>query len=154
MHISAKSDYALRALIVMARTDDQDGDPVPAETIANGQDIPHTYLLSILADLRRAGIVRSRRGQKGGWHLARAESAISVADVIRAVDGPLASVHGVRPEEVVYHEPAKVLQPVWIAARSSLREVLESVTLEHLATGHLPDEVRDRSDREEAWEPR
>ena len=111
-------------------------------------------MLSILADLRRSGIVRSRRGQGGGWHLARTPVDITVADIIRAVDGPLVSVHGVRPEAVQYEDPAAVLQPVWIAARSSLREVLESVTLNQLASGQLPAEVTERSARDDAWEPR
>ncbi|WP_109471341.1 RrF2 family transcriptional regulator [Ornithinimicrobium cavernae] len=154
MHISAKSDYALRALIVMARTAKESDAPLPAEAMATAQDIPQNFLLAILADLRRAGIVRSKRGQGGGWHLGRDASEISVADVIRAVDGPLVSVHGLRPEAVTYRDFATVLQPVWIAARSGLREVLESVSLGDLASGELPDAVRARTAAEDAWEPR
>jgi Rrf2 family protein len=154
VHISAKSDYALRALIVIARSSDAQSGPLAAEAVAGEQDIPHNYLLAILADLRRSGIVRSRRGQGGGWHLAREATTITVADIIRAVDGPLVSVHGVRPEAVEYEDSAAVLQPVWIAARSSLREVLESVTLDQLASGELPPQVTERSAPEDAWEPR
>jgi Rrf2 family protein len=153
MHISAKSDYALRALIVIARSAEGDG-PLPAEAMAGAQEIPQNFLLSILADLRRSGIVRSKRGQGGGWHLARDASEITVADVIRSVDGPLVSVHGIRPEAVSYRGSASILQPVWIAARSSLREVLESVTIADLAAGELPAVVLDRSTDEAAWEPR
>lgn len=158
MHISAKSDYALRALIVMARRaasdTDPDAAPLPAEVMATEQDIPQTFLLAILADLRRAGIVRSKRGQGGGWFLGRDAHRISVADVIRAVDGPLVSVHGRRPEAVAYEDSAAVLQLVWIAARSSLREVLESATLADLADGRLPDPVLARTESDDAWEPR
>lgn len=152
MHISAKSDYALRALIVMAQSDADA--PLRAEAMASAQDIPQNFLLAILADLRRASIVRSKRGHGGGWHLAKDAGTISVADVIRAVDGPLVSVHGVRPESVSYQDAATVLQPVWIAARSSLREVLESVSLSDLASGTLPPQVQLRTADEDAWEPR
>lgn len=160
MHISAKSDYALRALIVMARSavGSSDGplsaQPLPAEAMATTQDIPHNFLLAILADLRRTGIVRSKRGQGGGWLLARPATEITVADVIRAVDGPLVSVHGLRPEAVSYSGEATILQPVWIAARSSLREVLEAVSLADLAGAALPGAVAARSAEEGAWEPR
>lgn len=153
MHISAKSDYALRALIVIARSA-EGGEPLPAEAMASVQEIPQNFLLSILADLRRSGIVRSKRGQGGGWHLGRDASEITIADVIRSVDGPLVSVHGMRPEAVSYQGSASVLQPVWIAARSSLREVLESVTIADLAAGELPAVVLERSTDEAAWEPR
>ena len=151
MRVTAKSDYALRALIEIASRTDEG--PVSAEEIGRRQEIPHGFLQSILADLRRAGIVMSQRGQSGGWRLAAAPSAVSVADVIRAVDGPLVSVYGMRPEAVTYNDAAAVLQPVWIAARSSLREVFEHVTIEHLATGRLPDDVADRTSDKEAWRP-
>lgn len=151
MRVSAKSDYALRALIEIARNAD-DG-PVSAEQIGKRQEIPHGFLQSILADLRRAGVVMSQRGQSGGWRLARPAEEVSVADVIRAVDGPLVSVYGVRPESVSYNESAKVLQPVWIAARSSLRQVFETVTIAALATGALPSDVLARTTDDEAWRP-
>ena len=120
MRVSAKSDYALRALIEMASQDDAAA--VSAEQLGKRQDIPHGFLQAILADLRRAGIVISQRGQSGGWRMGRAPGEVSVADVIRAVDGPLVSVYGLRPEAVTYNETADVLQHVWIAARRSLRE--------------------------------
>jgi Rrf2 family protein len=151
MRVSAKADYALRALIEIAgRTD---GSPVPAEVVSRTQDIPHGFLLAILADLRRAGIVSSQRGQCGGWRLARTPDQISVADVIRAVDGPLVSVYDVRPEAVSYTGSAEVLQLVWIAARSSLREVFETVTVEALVARDLPDAVMARTNDEDAWLP-
>ena len=119
MRVSAKADYALRALIEIANRDD--GRPVSAEELGRLQEIPHGFLQAILADMRRAGIVVSQRGQSGGWRLATTSADVSVADVIRAVDGPLVSVYGLRPEAVSYNESAEILQHVWIAARSSLR---------------------------------
>ncbi|MDP9821481.1 RrF2 family transcriptional regulator [Nocardioides massiliensis] len=149
MRVSAKSDYALRALIEIARHTDEG--PVSAETLGRLQDIPHGFLQAILADLRRAGVVVSQRGQSGGWRLARSASDVSVADVIRAVDGPLVSVYGLRPEAVTYNERADVLQHVWIAARSSLRDVFENVSIAHLADRDLPAEVTSRTTDEDAW---
>jgi Rrf2 family protein len=152
MRVSAKSDYPLRALIEIAGH--TDGSPVPAEGVGRTQGIPRGFLLAILADLRRAGIVSAQRGQSGGWRLARTPDQISVADVIRAVDGPLVSVYDVRPEVVSYTGSAEILQFVWIAARSSLREVFESVTLEALVAQDLPDAVMLRTSDEDAWLPR
>jgi Rrf2 family protein len=151
MRVSAKSDYALRALIEMATR--VDGRPVSAEELGRRQDIPHGFLQAILADLRRAGIVMSQRGQSGGWRMARDAAEVSVADVIRAVDGPLVSVYGLRPEAVTYNEQADVLQHVWIAARSSLREVFEAVSIGQLAAGKLPRAVVSRTADEDAWQP-
>lgn len=150
MRVSAKSDYALRALIEIATVGEG---PISAEEIGRRQAIPHGFLQAILADMRRAGIVSSQRGQSGGWRLARQASDISVADVIRAVDGPLVSVYDVRPEAVEYTGSAEVLQLVWIAARSSLREVFESVRLDALAAGRLPKGVMARTADEDAWLP-
>lgn len=151
MRVSAKSDYALRALIELAGR--PDGDPVSAEELGRLQSIPHGFLQSILADLRRAGIVASQRGQSGGWRMARAAGEVTVADVIRAVDGPLVSVHGKRPEAVSYNDSAQALQLVWIAARSSLREVCEQVTIQALSEQRLPDAVAGRTADEDAWQP-
>jgi Rrf2 family protein len=151
MRVSAKSDYALRALIELALHADDSA--VTAEAVGRSQEIPHGFLLAILADLRRAGIVASQRGQAGGWRLAKAPADVSVADVIRAVDGPLVSVYDLRPEAVAYTGSAEVLQLVWIAARSSLREVFEAVTIEALATRSLPDAILDRTQDEDAWLP-
>jgi Rrf2 family protein len=149
MRVSAKSDYALRALIEIATRDD--GVPVSAEELGRLQDIPHGFLQAILADLRRAGIVMSVRGQSGGWRLARLSNDVSVADIIRAVDGPLVSVYGLRPEAVHYNESATVLQLVWIAARANLREVFERVTVDMLAAGKLPSDVIRLTKGEDAW---
>ena len=151
MRVTAKSDYALRALIEISRRDD--GAPVSAEELGRLQDIPHGFLQAILADLRRAGVVRSQRGQAGGWLMARTPREVSVADVIRAVDGPLVSVYGMRPEAVQYNDSASVLQHVWIAARSSLRDVFEAVTIRALADGRLPRAVTSRTASEDAWQP-
>lgn len=151
MRVSAKSDYALRALVEIASRSETA--PISAEELGRRQDIPHGFLQAILADLRRSGIVISQRGQSGGWRLARDASEVTVADVIRAVDGPLVSVCGLRPEAVTYNDSAVVLQHVWIAARSSLREVFESVTIQHLADGRLPRAVAARTKDVDAWRP-
>lgn len=151
MRVSAKSDYALRALIEMAGRGDQK--PVSAEELGRLQEIPHGFLQAILADLRRAGIVVSQRGQSGGWRLSGESSKVTVADVIRAVDGPLVSVYGLRPEAVTYNDQAEVLQHVWIAARRSLRDVFEEVSIAQLADGDLPKAVTSRTADEDAWQP-
>jgi Rrf2 family protein len=151
MRVSAKADYALRALIEIAAR--AGGSPVSAEEIGKLQGIPAGFLQAILADLRRAGIVMSQRGQAGGWRMARSGADVTVADVIRAVDGPLVSVYGLRPEAVEYNPAAEVLQLVWIAARSSLREVFEKVTIKALVDGRLPRAVKARTMDEDAWKP-
>ena len=151
MRVSAKADYALRALIEIAGH--VDGTAVSAEELGRRQDIPRNFLQAILADLRRADIVMSQRGQAGGWRLARPADSVTVADVIRAVDGPLVSVYGLRPEAVRYNESAEELQRVWVAARSALREVFERVTIKALADTALPDEVAALTTDEEAWRP-
>jgi Rrf2 family protein len=131
----------------------EDGKAVSAEELGRLQDIPHGFLQAILADLRKSGIVISQRGQSGGWRLAKSATDVSVADVIRAVDGPLVSVYGLRPEAVTYNDRADVLQHVWIAARDSLREVFEQVSIQQLATQALPDAVTSRTADEDAWQP-
>ena len=151
MRVSAKSDYALRALIEIALR--EDGRAVSAEELGRVQEIPHGFLQAILADMRRAGIVMSQRGQSGGWKLARPAGEVSVADVIRAVDGPLVSVYGMRPEAVSYQGAGEVLQLVWIAARSSLRDVFETVTIRALAEKDLPRAVMERTSSDEDWQP-
>lgn len=151
MRVSAKSDYALRALIELAGR--SEAAAVSAEELGRLQHIPHGFLQAILADLRRADVVTSQRGQSGGWRMARDPATVTVADVIRAVDGPLVSVYGLRPEAVSYNESAAVLQHVWIAARSSLREVFEQVTIRALADRKLPEQVAARTRDEDAWQP-
>ena len=150
MRVTAKSDYALRALIEIARRDD--GAPVSAEELGRLQDIPHGFLQAILADLRRSGVVMAQRGQSGGWRLNKDAGDITVADVIRAVDGPLVSVYGLRPEAVNYNEAASVLQHVWIAGRVSLRDVFEQVSVRQLADGKLPKAVTSRTADDDAWQ--
>ena len=151
MRVSTKADYALRALIEIAvRTD---GTTVSAEQLGKAQGIPHGFLQAILADLRRADIVVSQRGQSGGWRFARKPGTVTVADVIRAVDGPLVSVYGLRPEAVEYDDSAQVLQHVWIAARSSLRMVFEQVSIQDLADGKLPQGVAALTEDDDAWQP-
>ena len=159
MRVTAKSDYALRALVELAAAqlaspdDDPRENPLSAEELGRRQEIPHGFLQAILSDLRRAGIVASRRGKTGGWFLGREASGITVADVLRAVDGPLVSVYDVRPESVVYNERAAVLQHVWIAARHSLRMVFEQVTIQQLADGKLPQAVAALTEDDDAWQP-
>lgn len=151
MRVSTKSDYALRALIELAA---EAGDKaITADELGRRQDIPHGFLQSILGDLRKAGILLAQRGQSGGWRMARPADAVTMADVIRAVDGPLVSVYGVRPESVSYNGRAEVLKPVWVAARDALREVLESVTIAQLASAELPETVVTRTESDEAWRP-
>ncbi len=123
-----------------------------AETIAAEQGISHKFLEGILGDLRRAGVVTSRRGGGGGYALARPASAITVADVIRAVDGPIVSVRGERPTGLTYTGSAEPLLPLWIALRANVRRILEGVTLADIATGTLPEEVRSLAAEPGAWE--
>ena len=148
MHISAKADYAVRAAIHLASVSQG---PTTSEAIATAQDIPAKFLEAIMTSLKAGGIVRSQLGPSGGFWLARPADSITVADVIRAVDGPLASVRGQRPELVSYTGSAEPLKSVWLAVRSSLREVLEHVTLAHLATDRLPADVVRRAAQPDVW---
>ncbi len=149
MRISAKVDYAVRASIELAMADRER--PTKAEAISRAQEIPPKFLENILADLRQSGLVRSQRGAEGGYMLARPAQEITVADIIRAVEGPMASVRGGRPEDVSYAGSAEPLQRVWIAVRSSLRQVAEHVTLADLAAGRLPDHVEQLARDPDAW---
>jgi NitT/TauT family transport system permease protein len=148
--ISAKSDYAVRALLALAAAEPS---VVKIETLATAQQLPRKFLEAILGDVRRAGIVRSQRGADGGYALARPASQIALADVIRAVDGPLAEVRGLRPENTAYTGAAEHLQTVWVAVRASLRVVLEQVSLADVVSGQLPDHVRKLAAPPEAWAP-
>jgi Rrf2 family protein len=140
VRVSARSDYAVRAAIELAAAEGRG--PVKREEIASAQGIPLNFLENILLDLKRAGLVQSVRGQEGGYWLGRPAREITVADVIRAVDGPIANVRGARPDTVVYEGTAEPLREVWLAARASLRSVLEATTLADLAKGRLPASVR------------
>jgi Rrf2 family protein len=148
VRINAKSDYAIRAMIEIAGSDPA---VLSCDAIADAQGIPSKFLGTILTDLRRAGIITSHRGAVGGFTLARPARAITVADVIRAVDGPLASVQGVRPQDLEYDGDSAILQPLWVAVRASLRGVLENVTLAHLIEGQLPRRVARLIETDEAW---
>jgi Rrf2 family protein len=138
VRISAKADYAVRAAAELASAGD---DLLKGEAIAAAQGIPQNFLENILADLRHAGLVKSQRGADGGYRLARPAAEVSVADVIRAVEGPLAAVRGEAPEDVSYTGAAAPLQDVWIAVRANLRAVVEGVSLADLAAGHVPGEI-------------
>jgi len=149
MQVSARADYALRALLTLATA--EPGQLVKGEALASAQDLPLRFLENILTDLRRAGLVASRRGAEGGYQLCLPAGEITVATVIRATDGPLASVRGRRPEQAVYEGAAKHLQDVWIAVRVSMRNVLETVTLADVVQGELPEEVRALGRAPDAW---
>ena len=150
MRVSAKVDYALRACAELAAA--RVG-PVKGERIAQAQEIPLKFLENILLDLKHAGLVQSQRGAEGGYWLAQPADEISLAAVIRAVEGPIANVRGMRPEQVEYAGAAKPLSEVWIAVRGSLRSVLEATTIADLAAGRLPDDVRRIAADPAAWEP-
>jgi len=152
VHISAKTDYAMRAMLVLAEA--PTGTWVKAEVISGQQHLPRKFLEAILSDLRRARIVESLRGADGGYRLAKPPSKIYVADVMRAVDGPLAEVRGLRPETLQYEGSAQRLQDVWVAVRAGLRAVLERVTVADVAAGTMPDSVQAMMRDEEAWVPR
>jgi Rrf2 family protein len=140
MRVSAKADYAVRAAIELAASADEQH-PLTGEAIGEAQGIPLPFLQNILAELRHAGIVHSKRGADGGHWLTRPGDDITIAEVIRAVDGPLANVRGVPAEELGYHGAAEPLQSVWLALRANVREVLESVTLADLVDRDLPQPV-------------
>ena len=150
MRVSAKADYAIRAAVELAASGDG---PVKGDRIAQAQKIPPNFLENILGDLRNAGLVASRRGADGGYWLAKPADEVSLADVIRAVDGPLANVRGMRSEQIEYHGSAEKLRDVWVAVRASLRGVLETVTLADLASGELPENVRALAADPDAWAP-
>jgi Rrf2 family protein len=150
MRISAKVDYAVRAAIELAAAAG-DEHLTKADAIARAQEIPPKFLENILGDLRQGGLVRSQRGAEGGYRLARPAGEITLADIIRVVEGPMASVRGGRPEDVRYDGSAEPLQRVWIAVRSALRMVAEHVTLADLAEGKLPPEVEALTRDPDAW---
>jgi Rrf2 family protein len=150
VRISAKADYAVRAAITLAAAEPETD--VAAEAIARSQDIPYKFLEAILTDLRREGVVTSSRGPRGGYRLSRPAGQVTVADVIRAVDGPLVSVRGERPPDLAYVGAAEPLLPLWIGLRANVRSVLEGVTLADLAAGRLPGRVRRLAEDPQAWE--
>lgn len=155
MRLSARVDYALRAATELASVADgsatERSRPVTAEQIARAQEIPPKFLESILLQLRRGGIVHAQRGPEGGYWLARPATEISLAEVIRVIDGPLAHVRGQRPEQLGYQGAARSLQDVWIALRASEREILELVTIADVASGTLPGRVNELAADPNAW---
>jgi Rrf2 family protein len=152
VRVSAKVDYAVRALAELAAAAGQG--PVKGETVAAAQDMPLKFTENILAELRRAGVVASQRGADGGYWLRVPAESVTVADVIRHVEGALADVRGEPPEEVAYAGAAVALQDLWIATRASLRAVLETTTIAHVAGGRLPEPVRRLAADPDAWSQR
>ena len=152
MRVSARADYAIRALLELAAAERESPPrPLRAEAIARAQGIPSKYLENLLGDLRRARLVASQRGLQGGYRLVRSAATVSLADVIRAIDGPLAGVRDEAPEDVAYPGPAASLRDVWVALRASMRSVLETVSLADVASGRLPAGVRRLLRDPEAW---
>jgi Rrf2 family protein len=148
MRVSAKVDYAVRALVELAAAG---GGPLKADQLSQAQTIPLKFLENIMTELRRSGLVRSQRGSEGGYWLSRPAAEITIADVIRAVEGPLVDVRGQAAEELAYEGAAAPLREVWVALRSSLRSVLETVTLADVASGKLPPGVAELTEAEGAW---
>ena len=149
MRISAKEDYAVRAALELAVAG---GGPLKREEIAHAQQIPIAFLQNILMELRHAEIVEAQRGRDGGFRLARPAGEITVADVVRAVNGPLATVRGIRPQAVDYNGSSEPLRDVWVALRANIRAVLDRVTLDDLARGRLPAAVKRSVSDPENWE--
>ena len=149
--VTAKADYAVRATLELATV--QDG-LIKGERIAQAQGIPLKFLENILIDLRHAGIVHAQRGAEGGYRLARDPASVTLGEVIRAVEGPLASVRGEPPESVSYAGSAENLQTVWVAVRASLRTVLDDLTLADVVAGRLPQQVRRLTEQPDAWSRR
>jgi Rrf2 family protein len=148
MRVSAKVDYAVRAAVELAAAESP---PLKGELISQAQDIPLKFLENILGELKHAGIVRSQRGTDGGYWLARPAEEVSIADIIRAVEGPLASVRGASPEALDYNGTAAPLGKLWVAVRANLRAVLEEVTLADVATGQLPGVIDEITSDPSAW---
>jgi Rrf2 family protein len=148
MRVSAKADYAVRAAAELAAVKDE---PVKGEKLAEAQDIPLQFLEHILLELKHHGIVRARRGAKGGYWLAKPADEVTIADIIRAVEGPLASVRGGPPEDTSYPGTSAALPRVWIAVRANLRRVVEHVTVADVASGSLPPDVDKLAEDPEAW---
>jgi len=151
VEISAKTDYAVRALLELAA---RAPNLVKIEVIISEQKLPRKFVEAILGELRRAGLVRSQRGAEGGYALARPATDITLGQVIRAVDGPLAEVRGLRPHETTYIGVAEQLPNVWVAVRAALRRVLDETSLQQVLTGKLPSHVKRMVDAPDAWLPR
>jgi len=153
MRVSAKADYAVRAAAELAAAQAEES-PVKGERLADAQDIPLQFLEHILLELKHAGIVRARRGAKGGYWLARPADEVTIADIVRSVEGPIAHVQSDPPESIEYRGNAEHLREVWIAVRANLRAVLEHVSLADLVSGEMPSIVEELSAEPDAWAPR
>ncbi|MFC7486864.1 RrF2 family transcriptional regulator [Knoellia sp. CPCC 206453] len=151
MDISARTDYAVRAMLILAEAQLASSGPVSVETLAQRQSLPRKFLEEIVADLRTAGLVTSTRGARGGYSLAHPATETVLGDVFRAVDGPLAEVRGLRPHETAYEGVATHLPTVWVAVRAALRAVLDTTSLADVLTGDLPDTVRELTADPDAW---
>ena len=154
MDISARTEYAVRAMLALAEARAAGAGPISVETLAQRQDLPRKFLEAIVADLRGADLVVSTRGARGGYTLARPASEVSLGDVFRAVDGPLAEVRGLRPHETSYDGVAQHLPTVWVALRASMRVVLDGTSLADVLTGDLPPAVRAMAEAPDAWRNR
>lgn len=155
MYISAKVDYATRALLALADAEAKEpGSSLKGEAVAERQGLPTKFVENILVDLRRAGFVSAQRGAVGGYRLAKPADEIAIADVIRAVEGPLAEVRGLRPDRLQYDGSAQHLQDVWIAVRAALRSVLERVTIADVLAGRFPRNVMKLIDDPDSWKVR
>jgi Rrf2 family protein len=160
--ISARTDYAVRALLTLAAAardgqtsgDDTHTAAVSVDVLVREQGLPRKFLEAIVADLRRGGLVTSRRGPTGGYTLARPADQIFLGDVFRTVDGPLAEVRGLRPHETVYVGAAEHLPVVWVAVRASLRRVLDETSLADVLDGTLPELVLELAAAPDAWRNR
>jgi Rrf2 family protein len=152
--ISARTDYAIRAMLMLAQEAQAGGLPISVDTLAHRQILPRKFLEAILGDLRRAEMVVSHRGPSGGYTLSRPAAQISLGEIFRAVDGPLAEVRGLRPHETSYDGVAQHLPDVWVAVRASLRRVLDGTSLDQLLSGDLPADVRRLARDPEAWQNR
>jgi Rrf2 family protein len=151
MQISAKADYAVRVLLELAA---HGPDLVKSETLISHQGLPRKFVENILAELRRAGLLRSQRGAEGGYELVSRPAEVTLGSILRAVDGPLAEIRGLRPDEMSYDGAAKHLPDVWVAVRASLRKVLDETTLAQVLEGNLPRHVQRMIDAPDAWLPR
>lgn len=152
--ISARTEYAVRAALMLGRAQLEERGPVSADELASEQDLPRKFLEAILADLRRGGVVASQRGAAGGYRLARPAAEATIGSIFRAVDGPLAEVRGLRPGETTYAGVAEHLPTLWVAVRASLREVLDEVTVAELLAGEFPAQVRRLLTIPDAWHNR
>ncbi len=148
MRVTARADYAMRAVTELAAAG---GTLLKRDEIASRQEIPIEFLESVMLALKHAGIVQSQRGASGGFRLARPADSISVADVVRAVDGPMLDVRGDRAEAIAYAGPAERVQDVWIAVRASLREILEGTSVQDIVDGKMPKPVTRLTDDPAAW---